>query len=31
LMYYMTYKNQSDFVLQKTKLAVQLLKQKVTE
>lgn len=31
LHYYMTYKNQSDFVVQKTKLAVQLLKQKVTE
>ena len=31
LMYYVNYKNQTDFVIQKTKLAIQLLKQKVTE
>lgn len=31
LLYYVTYKNQSDVVLQKTRLAVQLLRQKVTE
>ena len=31
LLYYITYKNQTDFVLQKTRLAVQLLRQKVAE
>lgn len=31
LLYYLTYKNQTDFVIQKTKLAIQLLRQKVAE
>ena len=31
LIYYMEYKNQSDYVLQRTRLAIQLLKQKVVE
>ena len=31
LLYYVNYKNQTDFVIQKTKLAIQLLKQKVAE
>ena len=31
LLYYITYKNQSEFVLQKTRLAVELLRQKVNE
>lgn len=31
VLYYLTYKNQSEFVLQKTKLAVQMLKQRVKE
>ena len=31
LLYYVNYKNQTDFVIQKTKLAIQLLRQKVAE
>ena len=31
ILYYINYKNQTDFVIQKTRLAIQLLKQKVAE
>ena len=31
LLYYATYKNQSDYVLEKTRIAIQLLKQRVSE
>lgn len=31
LLYYVTYKNQSEYVIQKTKIAVQLLREKVVE